>query len=111
MNTYNSDNPLEYTLLTYRPREDTDAWVDQWVKEGDFDKREDLVCFKPNGQLIAISSINEVFDFVKKLVRWRSPDTAARMGNLRQKTIYLRRKIGVEARFRPVYEQGAMNNV
>jgi len=116
MNTYNSENPLEYTLLTYRPRADTDAWVEQWVKEGDFDKRKDLVCFKPNGDPIAISPDNEVFEFVKEIKKWRSPaprqvSEVVPLGTLRQKTVYVRRKIGVEARFKPIYEQGHMNNV
>ena len=118
MNTYKSDDPLQYTVLMYRPREDTDAWVEQPVKEGDFDGRDDLVCFKPDGQLIAISPDNEVFEFHKEIIRYRDkrPNTSRRTGeeiagNLRQKTIYKRVKVGVEARFKPIYEPGDLNNV
>ena len=114
MNTYLSDDPLQYTMLTYRPRADQpDIWVEQLVKEGDFDGREDLVCFKPDGQLIVISPDNEVFRYEKKIVRYRD-DTVLEgrtIGQARQKTIYKRIKVGVEARFKPMYEQGSMNNV
>ncbi len=113
MNTYLSDDPLAYTLLTYRPRADTEAWIEQWVKEGDFDKREDLVCFKPNGDLIVISPENEVFEYEKKVIRYRDHKLleGRTVGQARQKTIYVRYQVGVEARFKPIYEQGTMNNV
>ena len=116
MNTYSVvGRPYETTLLTYRPVPTIDAWTDVWVKEGDVDDRDDLVCFRIDGSIITICPQRQVYIYKPEIIRWRSPPpltiTDRTIRKIRQKTVYIRTQVGVDARFRPAYEQGAMNNV
>jgi len=99
---YKTDDPDELTLLTYRPYANSDAWFEIWVKEGDLNEREDLVCFKSDGTQIVISPRREVFVYERETRKWKNPGHWHKAATYRQKTVYVRKRVGVDASFKSI---------
>lgn len=109
---YKTDDEDELTLLTFRSNHDTNAWIKMWVKEGDLNDKKELVCFKTDGKQIIINSDCEVFIYESQTIKWKNPKFInAQSGYYKQKTIHIRKYVGVDARFAPINRREIRGNV